>query len=124
MIGNTPEYFQANNLIFKIMDMMKGDSIFDEISKRIEPSDIVNLALDILRIFMEIHTEDIRSEAMEKMRTLQDITESDNSFVRFADISIDCQRSNNADCIKVFSSLNKAEDLEELITKILIYGRL
>ena len=124
MIGNTSEYFQANNLIFYIMDMIKGDSIFDDLSKRIEPSDIVNLALDILRLMIQIHVEEDKAEARGKVRTIEDICESSKSFVNFADISIDCQRSNNDDCIKVFSALNKAEDIDDIITKILVYGRL
>ena len=124
MIGNTPEYFQANNLIFYIMDMIKGDSIFDELSKRIEPSDIVNLALDLLRLMIQIHVEEDKAEARGKIRTIEDICESSNSFVNFAEISIDCQRSFNDDCIKVFSALNKAEDIDEIITKILVHGRL
>ena len=123
MIGNTPEYFQANNLILYIMDIIKGNSLFDEL-RPIEPSDIVNLALDILRIMIQIHNEEDQAESQSKMRTIQDICESSNSFVRFADISIDCQRSNNDDLKNVLLSLGTAKDMEELITKILVYGSL
>ena len=123
MIGNTPEYFQANNLIIQIMEVIKGNSLFDEL-RYADASDIVNLALDILRIIIQIHNEEDRDEARSKKGTIHDISESANSFVRFADISIDCQRSLNEDSIKVLSAFNQAEDIEELINKILIHGRL
>lgn len=123
MIGNTVEYLQANNQILRIMEMIEGKSIFDEL-KPLEASDIVNLSLDILRILMEIHCDDNSEESQSKMRTVQDISESANSFVKFADISIDCQRSHNKDLRDVLLALGTAKDIDELISKILIYGRL
>ena len=123
MIGNTVEYLQANNLILKIMEMIQGKSIFDEL-KPLQASDIVNLSLDILRILLEIHVDDDSEECHDKVRFMRDISESANSFVRFADISIDCQRSNNEDLKKVIHALGEADDIDDLITKILVYGRL
>lgn len=123
MIGNTVEYLQADNLILQIMEMVKGKSIFDEL-KPLEPSDIVNLSLDILKLLMEIHCDDDHEESQSKMRTIQDISESSNSFVGFADISIDCQRSHNNDLKDVLLALGTAKDIEGLITKILVHGGL
>ena len=123
MIGNTIEYLQANNQILHIMEMIEGKSIFDEL-KPIQASDIVNLSLDILRILMEIHCDENAKESQSKMRTVQDISESANSFVKFADISIDCQRSHNKDLRDVLLALGTAKDIEELITKILVNGGL
>ena len=123
MIGNTVEYLQANNQILHIMEMIEGKSIFDEL-KPIQASDIVNLSLDILRILMEIHCDENAKESQSKMRTVQDISESANSFVKFADISIDCQRSHNKDLRDVLLALGTAKDIEELITKILVNGGL
>ena len=123
MIGNTVEYLQANNQILQIMEMIKGKSIFDEL-KPLEASDIVNLSLDILRILMEIHCDENAEESQSKMRTMMDISESANSFVRFADISIDCQRSNNKDLADVLLALGTAKDIDGLITKILVHGSL
>ena len=68
MIGNTAEYLQANNLILQIMEMIQGKSIFDEL-KPCEPSDIVNLSLDILKSLMEIHCLEDSEESQSKMRT-------------------------------------------------------
>lgn len=123
MIGNTVEYLQANNQILRIMKMIEGKSLFDEL-KPVQASDIVNLSLDILRILMEIHCEDNAEESQSKMRTVQDISESANSFVRFADNSIDCQRSHNNDLKDVLLAIGTAKDIDELISKILIYGGL
>ena len=123
MIGNTVEYLQANNLILKIMEMIQGKSIFDEL-KPLQASDIVNLSLDILRILLEIHVDENSEECQDKVRFMRDISKSANSFVRFADISIDCQRSNNEDLKKVIHALGEADDIDDLITKILVYGRL
>lgn len=123
MIGNTVEYLQANNLILQIMKMIEGKSIFDEL-KPLEPSDVVNLSLDILRILIQIHCDEDSEESHDRMRTIQDISESSNSFVKFADISIDCQKSFNNDLKDVLLALGNAKDTEELITKILIHGGL
>ena len=123
MIGNTVEYLQADNLILQIMDMIKGKSIFDEL-KPCEPSDIVNLSLDILKSLMEIHCIEESEESQSKMRTMMDISESGNSFVRFAEISIDCQRSRNEDLKNVLMALGTAKDIDDLINKILVYGGL
>ena len=105
------------------MQMIQGKSIFDDL-KPLEASDIVNLSLDLLRILMEIHCDEDSAESQSKMRTVQDISESANSFVKFADVSIDCQRSNNKDLADVLLALGTAKDIEELINKILVYGRL
>lgn len=121
MIGNTPEYFQADNLILSINDMINGSSLFDDM-KPIRESDIVNLSLDILRILVQIHLEEDREEIENKRKTIQDISESVNSFVKFADISIDCQRSHNKDLNDVLLAIGTAKDIDALITKILVYG--
>lgn len=123
MIGNTAEYLQANNLILQIMEMIQGKSIFDEL-KPCEPSDIVNLSLDILKSLMEIHCLEDSEESKSKMRIMSEISESSNCFVNFADISIDCQRSNNKDLKDVLLALGTANDIDDLISKILIHGRL
>lgn len=123
MIGNTPEYFRANNLIMQIMEIINSSNLFDDL-KPLQASDIVNLSLDILRIIIQIHTDSDRDECQSKINLIEDISESPNDFVRFANISIDCQRSNNEDLKNVLHALGTADDIEELITKILIYGRL
>ncbi len=123
MLGNTVEYLQADNQILQIMEMIKGKSIFDEL-KPCEPSDIVNLSLDILRILMDIHCLDGSDESEKKRRLIQDISESSNCFVKFMDISIDCQRDLNKNLKDVLLALGSANDIDELISKILIYGSL
>lgn len=123
MIGNTVEYLQANNQILRIMEMIEGKSIFDEL-KPLEASDIVNLSLDILRILMEIHCDENAEESQSKMRTMMDISESSNSFVRFAENSISCQKSQNEDLKNVLLALGSAKDIDDLINKILVYGSL
>lgn len=121
MIGNTPEYFQADNLILKNKEMINGKSIFNDM-KPIQESDIVNLALDILRIFLEIHCDEGTEESKSKQRLICDIAESSNSFVSFADISIDCQRSNNKDLKDMLSAFGTVKDKDDFITRILVYG--
>ena len=123
MIGNTPEYFQANNLIFRIMDMINGCSLFDDL-KPLQESDIVNLALDILKIIVSIHAFGNSKESHDNQGAIQDISESSNHFVNFADIVIECQRSKNEDLRKVFIALTDAKDVDALIDKILINGAL
>ena len=120
MIGNTLEYLQANNQTFQIIQMIEGNPIFDDI-KPITPSEVVNLSLDILRILIQIHGES-GEDVMDNQRLIQDISESSNSFVRFADISIDVHNSNNEDLINILEVLAKADDKEELISRMLIYG--
>ena len=120
MIGNTLEYLQANNQTFQIIQMIEGNPIFDDI-KPITPSEVVNLSLDILRILIQIHGES-GEDVRDNQRLIQDISESSNSFVRFADISIDVHNSNNEDLINLLEVLAKADDKEELISRMLIYG--
>ena len=121
MIGNTIEYLQANNLILKNMEMIEGKSIFDEL-KPVQASDIVNLSLDLLRIFLQIHCDEDSDESKSRQRTIQDISESSNSFVKFADISIDCQRSFNKDLIEMLQAFGTVRDKEDFITRILVHG--
>lgn len=121
MIGNTIEYLQANNLILKNMEMIEGKSIFDEL-KPVQPSDIVNLSLDLLRIFLQIHCDEDSDESKSKKRTIQDISESANSFVKFADISIDYQRSFNKDLMDMLQAFGTVRDKDDFITRILVHG--
>ena len=120
MIGNTLEYLQANNQTFQIMKMIEGNPIFNDL-KPITPSQIVNLSLDILRIIVQIHDEsgeDVRSN----QRLIEDISESSNSFVRFADISIDVHKSNNDNLIQLLEVFAKVDDKDDFISRMLIYG--
>lgn len=120
MIGNTLEYLQANNQTFQIMKMIEGNPIFNDL-KPITPSQIVNLSLDILRILIQIHDEsgeDVRSN----QRLIEDISESSNSFVRFADISIDVHKSNNDNLIQLLEVFAKVDDKDDFISRMLIYG--
>ena len=120
MIGNTLEYLQANNQTFHIMKMIEGNPIFNDL-KPITPSEVVNLSLDILRIIVQIHDEsgeDVRSN----QRLIEDISESSNSFVRFADISIDVHKSNNDNLIQLLEVFAKVDDKDDFISRMLIYG--
>lgn len=118
MIGNTIEYLQANNLIIKNMGMIQNNPIFDDL-KPIQPSDIVNLSLDLLRILIQIH-DDSTDDKQRDIDLMEDITESSNSFIRFADISIACQRYNNKDLMDYLSALGDVKDKDALLSKILL----
>ena len=121
MIANSLEYLQANNQTLQIMKMIEGNKIFNDL-KPITPSDIVNLSLDILRILIQIHCAADQEECMDNQRLIQDISESSNSFVRFADISIDVGQSNNQELEDVLSAIGTVEDKGDFISRILTYG--
>ncbi len=59
---------------------------------------------------------------MDNQRLIQDISESSNSFVRFADISIDVGQSNNQELEDVLSAIGTVEDKGDFISRILTYG--
>lgn len=121
MIANSLEYLQANNQTLQIMKKIEGNKIFNDL-KPIAPSDIVNLSLDILRILIQIHCDDDSDESRNNQRLIQDISESSNSFVRFADISIDVNQSNNQELKDVLSAIWTVEDKGDFISRILTYG--
>lgn len=121
MIANSLEYLQANNQTLQIMNKIEGNKIFNDL-KPIAPSDIVNLSLDILRILIQIHCDDDSDESRNNQRLIQDISESSNSFVRFADISIDVNQSNNQELKDVLSAIGTVEDKGDFISRILAYG--
>lgn len=120
MIGNTLEYLQANNQTFQIMKMIEGNPIFNDL-KPITPSKIVNLSLDILRILIQIHDES-GEDVRQSQRIIQDISESSNNFVRFADISIDVHESNNDNLIQLLEVFAKVDDKDDFISRMLVYG--
>ena len=121
MIGNTVEYLQANNLILQIMDMIEGNRIFNEI-KPIQPSDIVNLSLYLLKILIEIHVEEGSEKSQSQKRIIEDITESIHSFNEFSDDSINSQTKQNKDLMDVLLAFGTAKDKEGLIIKLLHLG--
>lgn len=122
MIGNTIEYLQANNLIYKIMEMIQNNPVFDDL-KPVQASDIVNLSLDILRILIQIH-DDSTDDKKRDIKLIEEISESSYSFVGFADISMTCQRYNNKDLTDFLSALGDIEDKTALLSEIRKEGRL
>lgn len=122
MIGNTIEYLQANNLIYKIMEMIQNNPVFDDL-KPVQASDIVNLSLDILRILIQIH-DDSTDDKKRDIKLMEEISESSYSFVGFADISMTCQRYNNKDLTDFLSALGDIEDKTALLSEIRKEGRL
>ena len=94
MIGNSLEYLSANNKIIQIMKMIQGDSIFDEL-KPIQASGIVDLSLTFFKLFIQIPSES-GEDKDDKIRLIQDMAESSNTFIRFAE---DEKRQNTVDNI-------------------------
>lgn len=131
MIANTLEYLYANAQIMKIIDMIEKDCILDGLEP-IKPSDVVNLSLDLLRIFIGIHhvpnedyifSNEYKSLSNEDNQGLIDnireMSESEMAFLKYADKTIDSQRKNNETLQDVLLAIETIDDKELLINKIL-----
>lgn len=113
MIGNCMEYLSANNKVIQIMRMIQGNPIFDDL-KPIQSSDIVDLSLEVLRILIQIHDES-SEDKQRSIRMIQDIAESSNCFIRFAEESRRIQIADNIYFMEVLSAIGKVEDRRALI---------
>lgn len=116
MIGNTLEYLYANALIMEIMDMIEGDSNLHDL-KPICPSDVVNLSLRILKIFMGLHAESLEDNQNEK--TLNLMTEFSEYFINESNIMIFNSKSRNETLQDVLYAIETIDDKDLLINKIL-----
>ena len=117
MIENSLEYLYANAQVMQIMDSLKGNPILNDLEP-IVPSDIVNLSLDLLRIFIQIHDES-SEDVNDKMRLLQDISESAKAFLDFSEDEIDFSRHKNNQLCDVLLAIETIDDKDLLIKKIL-----
>lgn len=117
MIANTLEYLYANTQIMEIIELIERDSLLDEI-KPIKPSDIVNLGLALLRIFIDIH-QDSTEDNQGMIDDINKLSESPLAFVRYANNTIDNQRSNNETLQDVLLAIETIDDKDLLINKIL-----
>ena len=117
MIANTLEYLYANTQIMEIIELIERDSLLDEI-KPIKPSDIVNLGLALLRIFIDIH-QDSTEDNQGMIDDIKKLSESPLAFVRYANNTIDNQRSNNETLQDVLLAIETIDDKDLLINKIL-----
>lgn len=117
MIANTLEYLYANTQIMEIIELIERDSLLDEI-KPIKPSDIVNLGLALLRIFIDIH-QDSTEDNHAMIENIKKLSESPLAFVRYANNTIDNQRSNNETLQDVLLAIETIDDKDLLINKIL-----
>ena len=106
MMGNGIEYLPANRKVMQIMEMIQGNPIFDDL-KPIDESEIVDLALDILSILIQIHDGHPKKEG--RVRLIQEIAESSNSFMICAE---DMRRVNNNDCRFIMDLLSEIDTLE------------
>ena len=118
MLGNTPEYIEANAQILEISQMIDANPIFDEL-KPYTSSDIVNLSLSILRKLIQIHDESCR-DIPESQRLIQDISESSYEFIKFSEDCIDEQRRKNEDLKDVLLAIETLDDKEDFIHEILL----
>lgn len=126
MIAHTLEYLYANAQIKEIIDIIDRDCLLDEINP-ITPSDIVNLSINLLRIFIEIHhvpfdLNDLAISDKDKdslKKDIKNILESDIAFVKYANNAINSQRSKNETLQDVLLAIETIDDKELLINKIL-----
>lgn len=117
MIGNTLEYLYANAQIMEIMDMIEGDSILDDL-KPICPSDVVNLGLGILKIFIENHSESVEFNP-HRINNLRRMVESEDSFITDSNTIIFNSKSRNETLQDVLYAIETIDDKDLLINKIL-----
>lgn len=126
MIAHTLEYLYANAQIKEIIDIIDRDCLLDEINP-ITPSDIVNLSINLLRIFIEIHhvpfdLNDLAISDKDKdslKKDIKNILESDIAFVKYANNAINSQRSKNETLQDVLLAMETIDDKDLLINKIL-----
>ncbi len=126
MIAHTLEYLYANAQIKEIIDIIDRDCLLDVINP-ITPSDIVNLSINLLRIFIEIHhapfdLNDLAISDKDKdslKKDIKNILESDIAFVRYANNAINSQRSKNETLQDVLLAMETIDDKDLLINKIL-----
>lgn len=117
MIGNSLEYLYGNAQIMEIMEALKGNPILHELEP-IVPSDIINLSLNLLRIFIQIHDESAE-DVNDKMRIIQDISESAKAFLDYSEDEIDFARHKNNRLCDVLLAIETIDDKDLLIKKIL-----
>ena len=117
MMGNSLEYLYANAQVMQIMDSLKGNPILNDLEP-IVLSDVVNLSLNLLRIFIQIHDES-SEDVNGKMRILQDISESAKAFLDFSEDEIDFSRHKNNQLCDVLLAIETVDDKDLLINKIL-----
>ena len=121
MIANTLEYLYANAQILEINEMIDRDVLLDELTP-INHSDIVNLGLDLLRIFIEIHhvnMDDVPEDKQKLIDKVKNISESPLAFLHYANNTINNQRSKNETLQDVLLAIETVDDKDLLINKIL-----
>ena len=101
----------------EIMEALKGNPILHELEP-IVPSDIINLSLNLLRIFIQIHDESAE-DVNDKMRIIQDISESAKAFLDYSEDEIDFARHKNNRLCDVLLAIETIDDKDLLIKKIL-----
>ena len=117
MIGNCMEYLSANNKVIQISKMIYGNPVFDDL-KPMQSSDIVDLALEVLRIIIQIHDES-GEDTRESIRFMQDISESLNCFIRFAEDEKRRQSIDNIYFMEVLSAIGEVKDRGALISDLI-----
>lgn len=117
MMGNSLEYLYGNAQVMEIMEALKGNPILHELEP-IVPSDIINLSLNLLRIFIQIHDESAE-DVNDKMRIIQDISESAKAFLDYSEDEIDFARHKNNRLCDVLLAIETIDDKDLLIKKIL-----
>lgn len=116
-MGNSLEYLYGNAQVMEIMEALKGNPILHELEP-IVPSDIINLSLNLLRIFIQIHDESAE-DVNDKMRIIQDISESAKAFLDYSEDEIDFARHKNNRLCDVLLAIETIDDKDLLIKKIL-----
>lgn len=122
MIANTLEYLYANAQILEIKEMIEKDCFLDELNP-INHSDIVNLGLDLLRIFIEIHHVPLDNQGQSNnedlIENIKNLSESPLAFLHYANDTIISQRTKNETLQDVLLAIETIDDKELLINKIL-----
>ena len=122
MIANTLEYLYANAQILEINEMIDRDVLLDELTP-INHSDIVNLGLDLLRIFIKIHHVPLDNQGQSNnedlIEKIKNISESPLAFLHYANNTINNQRSKNETLQDVLLAIETVDDKDLLINKIL-----
>ena len=116
MISQSCEYNFTNAKTLNIMEMLSNNKEFEHFID-VKPSDIINLALNILGLLVEVHDKETTHDN-EDIEIYKNLIDDNRKFANYSGLSFAVSRANNNELNELFLNICENKELSSLVKEM------
>ena len=116
MIAQSCEYTYTNVKTLNIMELLSNNKEFEHLFD-VRPSDIINLALNLLGLLVEVHDKETSHDDLD-VEIYKGLIDDNKKFANYSTLSFAVSRANNDEINELFLTLSENKSLSNLVKEM------